>query len=136
MSTHIDPLEVTISGGTAETNTLVSGVVQTALDEAGFTDITVNSPHGDAGVDEDAMPSLLDIIRVKNPDMFDTPIKINQHVSADAIANLPNVSATAAAIANAVYAGVLDAAVVEEVAAVFIEEEGVVNDAVQDDIPF
>ena len=66
---EIDPIEVSVTGGSIETNTLVFGVVQAALDEAGFTEVTVQSPHGDAAVEPSEMPSLLDLIRTKNPSM-------------------------------------------------------------------
>jgi hypothetical protein len=134
MST-IDPIEVTVAGGTIEANTLVYGVVQTALDEAGFTDITVKSPHGDAECDAAEMPSLLDLIRTKNPSMFDMPVRVTQHASMDAVGALPNAGATAAAIATVVYGGVLDEAVVEEAAMIYVEED-TPGEEVPDDIPF
>ena len=135
MSIIYDPLEVTVSGGSAEVNTLVYGVVQNALDEAGFTDVDVSSPHGDASVDIAQMPSLLDIVRAKNPSMFDTPIKVSQVAPADAIANMANGDSLSAAIANTVYSGTLDEAVVNEVAAVYIETDDVPAE-LEEDAPY
>jgi hypothetical protein len=136
MSIIYDPLEVTVAGGSAEVNTLVYGVVQNALDEAGFTDIAVSSPHGDVSVDTAQVPSLLDIIRAKNPSMFDTPIRVCQVAPADAVANMANGDSISAAIANTVYSGALDEAVVEEVAAVYIEGDDSGEEVPGDDIPF
>lgn len=135
MSIVFDPLEVTVAGGSAEVNTLVYGVVQNALDEAGFTDIAVNSPHGDVSVDTAQMPSLLDIVRAKNPSMFDTPVKVTQVVPADAVAALANGDSVAAAIANTVYSGVFDQSVVEEAAAVFIETDEIPAE-LEEDAPY
>lgn len=133
MSIIYDPLEVTVSGGSAEVNTLVYGVVQNALDEAGFTDVTAHSVvHADASVDTAQMPTLLDLVRAKNPSMFDTPVKVTQVASADQVANLANGDSIACAIANTVFAGALDQAVVEEVAAVYIEGDV----EVEEDAPY
>jgi hypothetical protein len=134
MSIIYDPLEVTVAGGSAEVNTLVYGVVQNALDEAGFTDIAVNSPHGDVSVDTASVPTLLDLVRAKNPSMFDTPIRVTQVASADQVANLANGDTVAAAIANTVYSGALDAAVVEEVSVAIVEEDG--SSDLDDDAPY
>lgn len=139
MSTpEIDPVEVSVSGGTIEANTLVYGVVQAALDEAGFTDVTVQSPHGDAAVEPSEMPTLLDLIRTKNPSMFDMPVKVTQHASMDAVGQLPNAGATAAAIATVVYGDVLDESVVEEAGMIYVEEDVAQGqeEPLPDDIPF
>jgi hypothetical protein len=135
MSLVYDPLEVTVAGGSAEINTLVYGVVQNALDEAGFTDLSVSSVHGDASVDTAQVPTLLDLVRAKNPSMFDTPIKITQVASADQIANLANGDSVAAAIANTVFSGALDEAVVAEAAAVYIESDDVPAE-LEEDAPY
>ncbi len=136
MSTpNVDPVEVAITGGTVEANTLVYGVVQAALDEAGFTEIQLSSPHGDVEVDVAGMPSLLDLIRTKNPSMFDMPVKVVQHASVDAVSALNNAGATAAAIATVVYGGTLDEAVVAEAGMVFVEEDGP-EEVVELDLPF
>jgi hypothetical protein len=135
MSTQIEPLEVTVTGGTAETNTLVYGIVQTALDDAGFTDIIATSPHAEAVCESAQMPSLLDLVRLKNPSMFDTPVRVSQHLSADAAAALPNAGAVAAAIAATVYGGVLDESVAAEAAMVFISDDGTPVEE-PEDIPF
>jgi len=134
MSIIYDPLEVTVAGGSAEVNTLVYGVVQNALDEAGFTDIAVNSPHGDVSVDTASVPTLLDLVRAKNPSMFDTPIRVTQVAPADQVANMANGDTVAAAIANTVYSGALDAAVVEEVSVAIVEEDG--SSDLDDDAPY
>jgi hypothetical protein len=135
--TKLDPVEVTVTGGSVEVNTVVYGVVQAALDEAGFTEVTVQSPHGDAAVEPSEMPSLLDLIRTKNPSMFDVPVKVTQHASMDAVGQLPNAGATAAAIATVVYGGVLDEAVADEAAMAWVEEpEPTDVEPLPDDIPY
>lgn len=78
----IKPLMVEVSGGTAATNTLVFGLVQTTLRTAGFNNLKVNHPFGD-GVSADAedTASLLDVLHVSHPKMFDERVTVKQHVS-------------------------------------------------------
>lgn len=137
MSIDIEPIEVTVSGGSVEANTVIYGVVQAALDVAGFTEVTCQSAHGDATAEPSEVLSLLDLIRIKNPSMFDIPVKVIQHAGMDAVGQLPNAGATAAAIAAVVYGGTLDAAVADEAAMAFVEEpEPSDAEPLPDDLPF
>jgi hypothetical protein len=78
-----DALEVIVQGGPVEVNAVVYGVVQHALSEAGFTEVTVHSPEGDTEAVVGEIPSLLDVLRADRPTIFDTPITVKQNAHAD-----------------------------------------------------
>ncbi|SAK59051.1 hypothetical protein AWB81_01785 [Caballeronia arationis] len=83
MSSQKDPLEVIVQGGPVDVNAVVYGVVQHALSEAGFTEVTVHSPEGNVDAVVGEIPSLLDVLRVERPAIFDTPITVKQNAHAD-----------------------------------------------------
>lgn len=140
MSTQKDPLEVIVQGGDVEANTLVFGVVQHALDNAGFTDVTVHSPQGNAPCDVEEVPSLLDIVRANRPHLFDTPIRVEQRARAEDVLDMSTTNPGQIGLAKVVYGGGLEEAGV--VASVEIEVEEAMErddfaDAEQpDDIPY
>jgi hypothetical protein len=83
MSSQKDPLEVIVQGGPVDVNAVVYGVVQHALSEAGFTEVTVHSPEGNKDAIVGEVPSLLDVLRADRPTIFDTPITVKQNAHAD-----------------------------------------------------
>lgn len=82
----VKPLMVEVSGGTAPANSLVFGLVQTTLREAGFGNLKVNHPFGDGtSADGDEMSSLLGVLHVAHPKLFQERIEVKQHLPERAI---------------------------------------------------
>ncbi|WP_144106753.1 hypothetical protein [Paraburkholderia sp. BCC1886] len=113
MSNQHAPLEVLVQGGDVETSALVYGVVQNALTEAGFTDITVESPQGDTEANVSQIPSLLDLVRTERPALFDTPIAVKQIATPEEVVAFAVDHPDTLGIASVVYG--TDPAVVEEI---------------------
>jgi hypothetical protein len=114
MSTQKDPLEVIVQGGPIETNTLVFGIVQNALQDAGFTDVSVHSPQGNVECDFTEMPSLLDVVRANRPHLFDTPLRVTQNAHADDVLLLSTDDPGKTGIAKIVYGGDQAAVIITE----------------------
>jgi hypothetical protein len=93
----------------------VFGVVQHALDTAGFTDVTVRSPQGDAECVTGDVPTMLDIVRANRPQLFETPIRVTQNAHADDVMAVSTQDPDNLGIAKTVY-GTEEAVVVEAVA--------------------
>lgn len=77
-----DSVKVTIAGGSYGANTLVFGVVHDALKKAQFRHVSpyivgVSDPPGERRID-----SLLDVCRAIHPDLFSTPVQVEQDLSA------------------------------------------------------
>jgi hypothetical protein len=136
MSTQKDPLEVIVQGGSIEANTLVYGVVQASLNDAGFTDVTVHSPQGNVEADFSEMPSLLDVVRANRPHLFDTPIKVTQNAHADDVLLLSTEDPGKIGIARIVYGGDQEAVVVAVEEEVVEEELDDFADRTPEDIPY
>jgi hypothetical protein len=136
MSTQKDPLEVIVQGGSIEANTLVYGVVQASLNDAGFTDVTVHSPQGNVEADFSEMPSLLDVVRANRPHLFDTPIKVTQNAHADDVLLLSTEDPGKIGIARIVYGGDQEAVVVAVEEEVIEEELDDFADRTPEDIPY
>jgi len=74
------PLEVEVRGGDEITNTLVYGVVQTSLRDAGFVKVKAVHPYGDAdSAREPEMSGLLGVLHVTHPKLFTAPITVKQN---------------------------------------------------------
>jgi hypothetical protein len=112
MTSQNDPLKVIVRGGPIEANAVVYGVVQNALSEAGFTDISVSSPQHDSEAILGEIPSLLDVLRAERPTLFDTPISVEQIAHADEVLTLTVNDPDNLGIARVVYG--TDPAIVEE----------------------
>jgi hypothetical protein len=125
MSTQKDPLEVIVQGGSIEANTLVFGVVQASLNDAGFTDVSVHSPQGSVECDFSEIPTLLDVVRANRPHLFDTPITVTQNAHADDVLLLSTEDPGKIGIAKIVYGGDQEAIVVVAEAE---EEEPIIDD--------
>jgi hypothetical protein len=110
MTTQKDPLEVIVQGGDVEANTLVFGVVQHALDNAGFTDVSVHSPQGDVPCDVEEVPTLLDVVRANRPHLFDTPIRVEQRALGEDVLAMSTDDPGAIGLAKVVYGGGLEEA--------------------------
>lgn len=136
MSTQKDPLEVIVQGGNVEANTLVFGVVQHALDNAGFTDVTVHSPQGAAPCDVEEVPTMLDVVRASRPHLFDTAIRVEQRSRAEDVLSMSTDDQLG--IAKVVYGGGLEeAGVVTTEEVELVEERDDFADADQpEDIPY
>lgn len=132
MSTQKDPLEVIVQGGPIEANTLVFGVVQNALNDAGFTDVSVRSPQGTVDANLSEMPTLLDVVRANRPHLFDTAIRVTQLAHADDVLLLSTEDPGRTGIATVVYGGDEEAVVLTVVEEV-VEELDDFADAPQDE---
>ncbi|MGF6604684.1 hypothetical protein P3T23_009440 [Paraburkholderia sp. GAS448] len=88
MNVEGDPLEVIVQGGSVEANTVVYGVVQGALSDAGFTGVTVSSPQGDRAAHVGMIPTMLDAVRASRPELFATPISVKQHAPLEEVGSL------------------------------------------------
>jgi hypothetical protein len=88
MNEKNDPLEVIVQGGSIEANTVVYGVVQSALSVAGFTELTVSSSQGDAAAHVSKVPPMLDVVRASRPELFATPVTVKQDAPLEEIGSL------------------------------------------------
>lgn len=88
MNIEGDPLEVIVQGGSVDANTMVYGVVQGALSDAGFTAVTVSSPQGDRVAHVGRIPTMLDAVRASRPELFATPISVKQHARLEDVGSL------------------------------------------------
>jgi hypothetical protein len=88
MNEENDPLEVIVQGGSIEANTVVYGVVQNALSNAGFTEVTVSSPQGDTAALVNKVPTMLDVVRASRPELFATRVTVKQNVPLEEIGSL------------------------------------------------
>ena len=88
MNEKDDPLEVIVQGGSIEASTVVYGVVQTALSDAGFTEVTVSSPQGDKAAHAGRIPTMLDVVRASRPELFATPIRVKQNAPLEEVGSL------------------------------------------------
>jgi hypothetical protein len=78
----LQPLKVEVSGGSQVANTLVYGLIQTTLRGAGFDDLKLQHPYGSAeSADSDDMVSLLEVLQVSNPQLFEVPVTLVQKVT-------------------------------------------------------
>jgi hypothetical protein len=75
----IDPINITVEGGTQEQAGLIGDIINNSLSEAGFTD--VNSRYEGSDPEADVTKALRNL----NPAIFDTEINI------DAIGVVPSV---------------------------------------------
>ncbi len=83
-----DPLEVVVQGGSIEANTVVYGVVQSALSDAGFTEVAVSSPQGVKAAHVGKVPTMLDVVRASRPELFATPISVRQNAPLEEVGSL------------------------------------------------
>jgi hypothetical protein len=88
MSKKEAPLEVIVQGGSIEASSMVYGVVQHALSEAGFTEVTASSPQGSKAAHVEKIPTMLDAVRAARPELFETPVCVRQEASAEDVASL------------------------------------------------
>ncbi|MBB5409173.1 hypothetical protein HDG34_003114 [Paraburkholderia sp. HC6.4b] len=88
MNVEGDPLEVIVQGGSIDANTVVYGVVQGALSDAGFTGVTVSSPQGERAAHVGRIPTMLDALRVSRPELFATPINVKQQACVEEVGSL------------------------------------------------
>lgn len=81
MDEILDPVKVTVTGGSYGANTLVFGVVHDALHKAGFNQLSPRNMAGfSGGQDGQRIPSLLDICRSIHPHLFYTPVEVKQEL--------------------------------------------------------
>jgi hypothetical protein len=81
MQEQLEPVKVTVSGGGYGANTLVFGVLHDALCNAGFNKVSpaaIRSFNGQT--DHKRIPSLLDVCRSIHPDLFNTPVDVQQEL--------------------------------------------------------
>ena len=80
MEESLEPVKVTVAGGSYGANSLVFGVVHDALHKAGFSQVSPRSMSSGFidGQDAKRIPSLLDICRCIHPHLFYTPVDVRQ----------------------------------------------------------
>ena len=83
MEINEKPIRIEVGGGTITSNTLVVGLIQTALVQHGFGNVEAVHPEGDTDMGEavNATTSLLDVIRHTYPQIFATPVIVKQNLS-------------------------------------------------------
>lgn len=75
-----ETISISIEAQGAETRQLVASLINDKLSEAGFTDVEVGiaTREDSTGrvIDSEKLPSLLDEMRVANPQVFDRPVRL------------------------------------------------------------
>lgn len=77
MTTKDSDITITIEGPVNSGKTLVANVVHSALNKAGFTDITTIDQQGEDIVQYEPL-TMLDTIKQARPELFTTPIVIEE----------------------------------------------------------
>lgn len=83
MKEEEEPVKVIVQGGGYGANTLVFGVIHDALHKSGFRSLTPNWSAAVGMLDRDKtrIASLLDICRSIHPQLFATPVSVEQDLS-------------------------------------------------------
>lgn len=71
----MDDLNIQITGSDAESRRVVSTVVANALDEAGFTDVSLINKNGETENRTDEV-SILEVVSAARPELFATPVSV------------------------------------------------------------
>lgn len=71
--------EINITGGTPRASRLVTAVIARALEDSGFETVSVLNPLTNAEVEVGDAPTLMDVVRQHNPEIFTAPVTIWQH---------------------------------------------------------
>lgn len=80
MEESLDPVHVTVTGGSYGASTLIFGVVQDAITKAGFRNVKPRLGNSFSDEDSRRISSLLDVVRSIHPDLFSTPVEVHQEL--------------------------------------------------------
>lgn len=71
----MNDLNIQITGSDSESRRVVSTVVANALDEAGFTDVSLINKNGETENRTDEV-SILELVSAARPELFATPVSV------------------------------------------------------------
>ena len=80
MENELPGIEITVSGEPDSGKTLVCNVINSALNEAGFSNVNIVDNQGET-VAPYEVRSYLDLARQGRPDLFATPITITESIT-------------------------------------------------------